>query len=142
MYIFDNDIYTIHFVRESSPPILEQRVANTDPALLYISIIAAAESIQGSFNIIKKHWNTEKVILGYNFLAKMVHAIKTYQVLTFDEKAYLEFKKIPLEVCRKIGMRDSRIAATALAHDFTVITRNVQHFSLVPKLKHEDWTKP
>jgi tRNA(fMet)-specific endonuclease VapC len=38
-----------------------------------------------------------------------------------------------------IGANDLMIAATALAHDLTVITHNSDEFSRVPGLKWEDW---
>lgn len=38
-----------------------------------------------------------------------------------------------------IGENDLKIAATALHHKLTVVTRNVRHFSRVPGLIVEDW---
>jgi tRNA(fMet)-specific endonuclease VapC len=35
---------------------------------------------------------------------------------------------------------DLKIAAIALAHNATVLTRNVKDFKLVPGLRIEDWT--
>jgi tRNA(fMet)-specific endonuclease VapC len=40
-------------------------------------------------------------------------------------------------VCRTL---DLRIAATALVHDLTLVTRNTQDFARVPGLKTEDWS--
>ncbi|MFQ5739243.1 MAG: PIN domain-containing protein [Acidobacteriota bacterium] len=38
-----------------------------------------------------------------------------------------------------IGVEDVLIGATALAHDLTVATRNLKHFSRLPGLLTEDW---
>jgi tRNA(fMet)-specific endonuclease VapC len=38
-----------------------------------------------------------------------------------------------------IGPYDSLIAATALAHDLTLVTHNVREFSRVQGLRIEDW---
>ena len=37
---------------------------------------------------------------------------------------------------------DLLIAATALAHDLTLVTHNVQDFANVPGLTVQDWLKP
>ena len=34
---------------------------------------------------------------------------------------------------------DLFIAATALEHDYTLVTHNTRHFSRIPGLKLEDW---
>jgi tRNA(fMet)-specific endonuclease VapC len=39
----------------------------------------------------------------------------------------------------KIGTEDVLIAATALVHDLTVVTRNLRHFQRVPGLSAESW---
>ena len=39
-----------------------------------------------------------------------------------------------------IGGNDLMIAATALAHDLTLITHNCREFERVPDLKWEDWS--
>ena len=38
-----------------------------------------------------------------------------------------------------IGHNDLFIAATALAHDLTLVTHNVREFGRVPRLRIEDW---
>jgi tRNA(fMet)-specific endonuclease VapC len=40
----------------------------------------------------------------------------------------------------RIGTMDLRIAAIALAHGMTVLTRNLIDFRRVPDLTAEDWT--
>ena len=38
-----------------------------------------------------------------------------------------------------IGIEDVLLAATALANQYTVVTRNVGHFSRIPGLNVENW---
>jgi len=40
---------------------------------------------------------------------------------------------------RPIGIEDVWIAATALEHDLTVVTRNLKHFQRIPGLRSESW---
>lgn len=40
---------------------------------------------------------------------------------------------------RRIAMTDLIIAATAIVHDLTVVTRNVRDFNIVPNLRLDDW---
>jgi tRNA(fMet)-specific endonuclease VapC len=42
---------------------------------------------------------------------------------------------------RRIGRADLLIACIALAHDATVVTRNIRHFRQVPGLKIVDWSR-
>ncbi len=41
-----------------------------------------------------------------------------------------------------VPANDLFIAATALVHDYTLVTHNVRHFSLVPNLRIDDWVTP
>lgn len=72
----------------------------------------------------------------------LADAIQRFTFLPFDTacaqaaarvRAYLEAQGTP------IGPIDNMIAGTALAHDLTVVTRNVREFSRVPQLKVENW---
>ncbi|MCM2255179.1 MAG: PIN domain-containing protein [Vicinamibacteria bacterium] len=63
-------------------------------------------------------------------------------VVPFDAAAADAYASIRMELeaaGRPIGERDLLIAAIALAHRLTVITRNGLEFSRVPDLQVEDW---
>lgn len=50
-----------------------------------------------------------------------------------DIRGHLETQGTP------IGGNDLLIAATAIAHDFILVTHNTREFGRVPGLKMEDW---
>jgi toxin FitB len=64
------------------------------------------------------------------------------RVLAFDEAEAVEWgryaakleRELGRDAQRKIGIKDSQIAATALAHRLVVVTRNTEHFPGVDTL--------
>jgi tRNA(fMet)-specific endonuclease VapC len=60
-------------------------------------------------------------------------------VLEFDEAAATEFERLQ-HLRLRIGTMDLKIAAIALAHNATVLPRNLKDLSRVPGLRVEDWT--
>jgi tRNA(fMet)-specific endonuclease VapC len=60
-------------------------------------------------------------------------------VLEFDSRAAAEFERLQ-RLRLRIGTMDLKIAAVALTHDATVLTKNFKDFSRVPGLRVEDWT--
>lgn len=64
------------------------------------------------------------------------------RVVAFDEAEAAEWgryaatleQKLGRDAMRKVGIKDSQIAATALAHRLTVVTRNTDHFPQVDTL--------
>jgi tRNA(fMet)-specific endonuclease VapC len=62
----------------------------------------------------------------------------TVPLLPYDEAAETILRRLTPEV-RRIGSRDCKIAAIALANGYVVVTRNARHFSQVPGLQIESW---
>jgi tRNA(fMet)-specific endonuclease VapC len=60
-------------------------------------------------------------------------------VLPFDDKAVYRFQNLR-HFQTRLGLRDLRIAAVALAFNGVLVTANVRHFRQIPGLTIEDWT--
>ena len=61
------------------------------------------------------------------------------QFLSFPVPAIHRFNAL-VKLKLNVGKMDLRIAAIALEHGATVVTRNVRDFGRVPNLTIEDWT--
>ncbi len=75
-------------------------------------------------------------------LAALAQFLRPLQMLPFDEECALQAAKnrIALEAAgTPIGPHDTLIAATAMRHQATLITRNVREFSRVPGLQWINW---
>ena len=107
------------------------RVAGADIA---VSVITVAELRVG----VRKSREAEVRQLALTaFLAP-------FPVLPFDAAAVDRYvgARCALEgEGRPIGERDLIIAATALAHELTVVTNNTREFGRVPGLRVEDWSR-
>ena len=65
-----------------------------------------------------------------------------FPTLPFDDRCVDVYAEARAELERKgqrIGALDLMIAATALAHDLTLVTHNAAEFARVPGLRLEDW---
>jgi tRNA(fMet)-specific endonuclease VapC len=61
-------------------------------------------------------------------------------IFPVDDTAASKFDNLRLnKKVKKIGRTDLLISSIALAHNATVVTRNLQHFKQVPGLKVENW---
>lgn len=64
--------------------------------------------------------------------------------LPFDDRAADVYGGVGADlerVGRPIGPNDLLIAATALAHDLTLVTHSISEFGRVPGLGVEDWER-
>jgi tRNA(fMet)-specific endonuclease VapC len=75
-------------------------------------------------------------------LRRINSLVAEFRILPFDDEAARTFGPVAALLQRsgrRIGDADTRIAAIALAHDLTVVTGNVRHFSRVAGLRVENW---
>ena len=126
MYVFDSDVL-IEFLRGRLPQGLEL-LRNTDARLVKVPAIVQAELLTGA----AKSSNPEKSRLAVERL------LLEYEVLPFDSRCAVQYAQVRGELegrGAKIGANDYIVAATALAHDATLVTNNVREFKRIPRLR-------
>lgn len=83
--------------------------------------------------------SVDRQLAAYSRLNRMREYYCVTPVLPFDERALAQFQSLWMRRIR-VGTMDLKIAATALAHGATLVTRNTTDFSKVPGLTVEDWS--
>jgi len=132
-YLLDTNIVS-YFLRDASPA-LSQRILDSTPDTLAISIISAGELRYGLSKLPPSRKATE--------LAQHLNALLTAITvlpLPADAAAHYGKTRAQLETAgTPIGSNDLWIAAHALAQNLTLVTNNTREFERVQGLKLENW---
>ena len=131
MYLLDTDTI-IYSLKGEQNVVQNLAIHMNDP--LKISVIVLLELYYGAYKSQKKNSN----------LAKVRHIEKSFDAIPVDFlisetfgmlKSQLESKGTPLDDF------DLIIAATALAHNLTLVSNNEKHFRRIEGLKLVNWNK-
>ncbi len=136
MYILDTDHVSLF---QRSHLAVVANILKMPADKLATTIITVEEQLRGRLSMIRKAGNNEGIVLAYTNLSSTITYFQSVTVINFDDKSQDIFKKLRRKKIR-IGTQDLRIAAIALAHTATILTRNRKDFSLVPSLKIENWS--
>lgn len=140
MYILDTDHFSL--VEWGSGTIgqrLHERIRALPEDEVVTTIITYEEQTRGWMAQAARARTTEQQIEAYRKLQRHLALYRKIEVLGFDHQAGVEFDRLQ-RLRLRIGTMDIKIAAIALAHNATVLTRNFKDFSRIPALRIEDWT--
>jgi tRNA(fMet)-specific endonuclease VapC len=137
-FVLDTDIVSL---LQSGEPVVSARCAATPPAELAITVITVEEILSSWFTQLRRARSKPQLARAYYRLAESARFIGALPILPFSESAIDRFEQLKAS---KLGVKspDLRIAAIALEHQATLVTRNVRDFKLVPGLTIEDWSQP
>ncbi len=138
MFLLDTD-HLVVLQRQSEPgySVLRAAMSEYSASDFYLAVISFHEQMLGANAFIARAKTRETVVRGYQMLELCLIDFNRFQVLPFDEPAASQYDALRQHV--RIGTMDLRIAATALSHSLTVLTRNTVDFVKVPGLIVEDW---
>jgi tRNA(fMet)-specific endonuclease VapC len=118
---------------------LLRRLSVLPPDDVSTTIVTYEEQTRGWMAYAARARTTAQQIEAYRKLERHLDLYRHSQVLGFGKRAGAAFEHLR-GLRLRIGAMDLKIAAIALAHDATVLTRNLKDFSRVPGLHAEDWT--
>jgi tRNA(fMet)-specific endonuclease VapC len=139
VYLLDTNIISYSLDYPESNPHLMSKIRTVKQRDQHISLVTVYELIKGRLSgLSKANQRYPEILRHYHYFEEILEELRKWQMLPYDEAAEREFQKIPGNV--RCGLNDKRIAATALANNFTLVTANVQDFEDIPNLRIEDWT--
>jgi tRNA(fMet)-specific endonuclease VapC len=138
LYVLDTDHLTL--LRKGHSEVIAH-VAATPETDLAITILSIEEQFRGWFTQVRQARDPERLARAYQGLLDVIAMATTLQVLPFSRSAVDRYWGLR-KTLRRVGKQDLAIAAVALEHDATVVTRNRQDFEQVPNLRVEDWSVP
>jgi tRNA(fMet)-specific endonuclease VapC len=105
-----------------------------------VSVITVEEQLSGWYTMVRRAKNTENLARAYQRLTDSVSLLSHLNILSFTESAIARYK---LLAGQKLGVKhmDLRIAAIAIEHGATLVTRNRRDFERVEGLAIEDWSE-
>ena len=137
MYLLDTDILTL--VHAGHPRVIQRR-HKIPSAEIATTIITRIEILRGRFESVLKAADAVGLLVAQERLLRSEERLKQLVVVHFDTASSLEFERLrEITKLRKVGRADLLIASIALAHQATLVTRNVKHFQQVPGLMVENW---
>lgn len=137
MIVLDTDTLT-YFLR-NHPRVVERMQTTTEEVV--ITIVSRIETLQGRFDTLMKAADGVALQRGQQRLDEAEqHLAKIPKILSIDAAAAAEFDRLrENKKLKKIGRGDLLIAAIALAHRATLVTRNLKDFRQVAGLRVENW---
>ena len=124
-------------VRDSTP--LRTRRGALPPAEVATTIISYEEQLRGWRAYLARTRSMTHQVEAYRRLRRQLENYCRIPVLAFDGQAAVMLQRLRRARIR-IGTMDVKIAAIALSHDATLLSRNLADFRQIPDLRVKDWT--
>jgi predicted nucleic acid-binding protein len=125
MYLFDTNVVSEIRLPDRANPNVVSWALSVPRSAQYISVVTLMELEIGALSIKRRDASQGNML--QNWIRSAVLPGFAGRVLAFDADASLHCA--PLHVPNKRPERDAMIAATALAHGLTVVTRNKRDFA-------------
>lgn len=135
-FVLDTDHLTL---LDYGHPRVTQNCAAKAPGTLGLPIVAVEEHLRGRLSALARAKNGLARVLQYSLLEHSLILIQSYPIALFDQAAENQYQ-IVIGKRLRIGTRDQKIAAIALANGAVLVTRNKRDFGQVPGLVLEDWS--
>jgi tRNA(fMet)-specific endonuclease VapC len=136
LFLLDTDHLT-HY--QMGHPQVLANIARHATDQLAISVITVEEQLTGWYTALRRAKDDARREQIYRRMALTVESLAKWRVLPFSLAAMNRYAALVRQHLN-VGGNDLKIAATALEHNATVVTRNLRDFGRVATLLVEDWT--
>jgi tRNA(fMet)-specific endonuclease VapC len=137
MLVLDTD-HLVELDRGSSQGAALQRKLEDARDEVATTIISAEEQFRGWLAQLHRQRDPHEQIATYQRLQRRIAFFAAWHVLPWNTDAADILQGLRRQRVR-IGTMDLKIASIVLAHDATLLSRNLRDFQQVPNLRVEDW---
>ncbi len=107
---------------------------------VWLSAIAAEEITRGVLGLINQSRDKPGSPAAYILFGNLLTAYCDYRLHPYNAEASLVYASFSAQI-KRLGTQDCRIAASAIAAGWIVVTANRRHFSQIPGVQFEDWSR-
>lgn len=138
MILLDSDMLSLY---HAGHPRVTERMAKVPPAEIVGTTSATrAEILRARCEFLLKAADGKEFQRAQDWLDKSESLLAELYIAKVDAGAAAEFDLLRRRKNLKtVGYADLLIASIALAHEATLVTRNLKHFRQIPNLKLENW---
>lgn len=137
MHLLDTD--TLTHLYAGHPNVIKNLQEVDDPEV-GITIITKIELLRGRYDFVLKASTGGDILRAQQLMTRTEELLDQIIIILLDESAVERFENLrQMKGLKKIGRADLLIASIALAHQATLVTRNLRHFRQVPHLKTINW---
>jgi tRNA(fMet)-specific endonuclease VapC len=136
MHLLDTDTLThLH----AGHPRVVRHIQEVPDAEVGTTIISKIEILRGRQEFLLKATEAD-LLRAQALLMRSEERLAELLVVALDETAVTIFQRLgQTRGLKGIGRADLLIASIVLAHDATLVTRNLRHFRAVPRLRTTNW---
>jgi tRNA(fMet)-specific endonuclease VapC len=135
LYLLDTD--HISLVQRGDKNVTDRYDAVPEQEII-VSVVSYEEQLRGRLVIVSQAKTKEQLARAYWLLLDMQVYFCGMRVVDFGKVETTIYESLR-KLHRRTGTMDLRIAATALAHNAILVTRNTQDFAEIENLKIENW---
>jgi tRNA(fMet)-specific endonuclease VapC len=140
MFVLDTDhVSFLQWDSSTEAQRLAARLEEVPAQELATTVITYEEQMRGWLAYVAKARTVAQEIEAYRRLLKGLEDFRLMRVMALDDRAATEYQRLKGSRLR-VGAMDLKIAAIVLAHDATLLSRNLRDFRQINGLKVEDWT--
>jgi tRNA(fMet)-specific endonuclease VapC len=114
---------------------LASRVAGREAEGMFLSVISASELLHGVHRATTAEIRAKRLA----FVEAILKAIPILEIDLATARSHAQLWSQLVQKGEMIGVHDSWLAATCLAHGLTLVTGNIGEFRRVPGLAVEEW---
>jgi tRNA(fMet)-specific endonuclease VapC len=137
MYLLDTD--TLTHLHAGNPNVIN-RLESLQDEEVAITIVTKIEILRGRIDYLLKAFSGRDLLKAQELFGRSETLLHQLPVILIDPNAANQFDRLQgISKFRKIGRADLLVASIALAHQATLVTRNLRHFRKIPHLLLENW---